>query len=145
MNPTTASLAELVSALNDGVAFYERLAQKVGDAELVALFLRMAALKRAIADDINAEIALAGVHPRDEGSVVGALRILYAEALGALDDRNAATYVGRLEEHEDRLLAAFREAVLAGDSAKVREIALRYYPDIERMHAQMSRLKQRLA
>ena len=145
MSQTTASLSELVSALNDGVAFYERLAQKVGDAELVALFERMAQVKRAIAGDINVEIALEGVRPRDEGSMVGALRILYAEALGGLNDGNAATYVARLEEHEDRLLAAFREAVLAGESPKVREIALAYYPEVEQMHAEMSRLKKRLA
>ena len=145
MSRTTASLAELVSALNDGVAFYERLAQKVGDAELVALFERMAQVKRAIAGDINVEIALEGVRPRDEGSVVGALRILYAEVLGGLTDDNAATHVARLEEHEDRLLAAFREAVLAGDSPKVREIALHYYPEVESMQARMSRLKKRLA
>ena len=145
MPPPPDSLAELARALNDGVAFYERAARKVGDGELVGLFERMASLKKAIAADINAEIALDGEPPREAGTVSGAIRILYADVLGALTDQNAATYVARLEEHEDRLLAAFRAAVLAGDAPRVRDLALRYYPGIDRMHAEMSRLKKRLA
>jgi hypothetical protein len=39
---------------------------------------------------------------------------------------------------------AFRDAVLGGDSPRVRDLALRYYPEVERMHAQMSRLKKQL-
>jgi uncharacterized protein (TIGR02284 family) len=142
---TPDSLADLARTLNDGVAFYERAARKVGDGELARLFERLAMLKKNIAADINAEIALDGAPPRETGSVSGAIRILYAEVLGALTDANAATFVARLEEHEDRLLGAFRDAVLAGDSPRVRDLALRYYPEVERMHAEMSRLKKQLA
>jgi uncharacterized protein (TIGR02284 family) len=145
MPPTSASLDELVATLNDGVAFYERAATKVGDPGLVDLFGRMARLKQAIAGDLNVELALLGARPREQGSVFGAIRIAYAEVLGALTDQNAATYVARLEEQEDRLLAAFRDGVLAGDSSRVRDLALRYYPEVERMHAEMSALKKRLA
>jgi uncharacterized protein (TIGR02284 family) len=142
---TPDSLADLARTLNDGVAFYERAAHKVGDGDLARLFERMAALKKDIAADINAEIALDGAPPREAGTVSGAMRILYAEVLGALTDRNAATFVARLEAHEDRLLEAFRAAVLAGDSPRVRDMALRYYPEIDRMHAEMSRLKKLFA
>ena len=145
MSRTSASLAELVSTLNDGVAFYERAAAKVADPEFVALFQRMARLKRAISGDLKVEIALEGAVPPAEGSVLGAVRILYAELLASLADHNAATYVARLEEQEDRLLAAFRDGALGADSAKARELALHYYPEIEAMHAEMSRLKKRLA
>ena len=145
MSQTSASLDELVAALNDGVAFYDHAARKVTDPGFIDLFERMARLKQAIAGDLNVEIALLGERPRDQGSMLGAIRIAYAEALGALTDQNAATYVARLEQQEDRLLAAFRDAVLAGDSSRVRDVALRYYPEVERMHAQMSRLKKQLA
>jgi uncharacterized protein (TIGR02284 family) len=145
VSQTHACLDELVATLNDGVAFYERASRKVTDPGLVDLFERMARLKQAIATDLNAELALHGEQPRAGGSVLGALRIAYAEMLGALSDQNAATYVAPLEEQEDRLLAAFRDAVLDGDRPRVRDMALRYYPEIERMHAQMSRLKKKLA
>ena len=145
MPQPTASLDELVATLNDGVAFYGRAARKVADAGLVDLFGRMARLKEAIAADLNAELALQGERPRGVGSMFGAIRLAYAEVLGALTDHNAATYVARLEEQEDRLLAAFRDAVLGGDSSQVRDLALRYFPQVERMHAEMSRLKKHLA
>ena len=144
MAQQASSLAELVSALHDGVAFYERAAAKVTDPAFVDLFARMAALKRRIAGDLNVELTLRGERPRDEGSLLGAVRILYAEAIAGLTDRSVATYVARLEEQEDRLLHAFREAVLAGDSASVRDMALLYYPEVEKMHADMSRLKKML-
>jgi uncharacterized protein (TIGR02284 family) len=143
MTQTSASLAELVSALNDGVAFYGRAAQKVGDPGLVDLFTRMAALKQRIAADINAEIALEGAPPRETGSVFGALRRFYADLSARIGEEEAPVYIARLEEQEDRLLAAFREAVLGGDSDKVRMLALRFYPEIDAMHAEMSRLKKR--
>lgn len=142
---TSASLEELVATLNDGVAFYEHAARKVTDAGFVDLFERMARLKQAIAGDFNVEISLLGERPREQGSMFGAIRIAYAEVLGALTDQNAATYVARLEEQEDRLLAAFRDAVLGGESSRARDLALRYYPEIEQMHAEMSRLKKHLA
>ena len=145
MTPLVSSLAELVAALNDGVAFYERAAQKISDPGLVDLFARMARLKRSIADEINGAIAHEGERPQEGGSMFGALRMLYADVLAQLSDQNAATYVARLEEEEDRLRATFREAVLGGDSATVRELALRLYPEIDAMHAEMSALKKRLA
>jgi uncharacterized protein (TIGR02284 family) len=145
MTQLASSLAELVAALTDGAAFYERAAAKVSDRALVDLFERMGRLKRSIADEINAEIAHAGETPREGGSVFGTMRRLYADVLASLDDGNAGVYVARLEDEEDRALAAFREAVLGGDSARVRELALRLYPEIEAMHAEMSRLKKALA
>jgi hypothetical protein len=81
---------------------------------------------------------------RGVGSVFDAIRIAYAQALEALTDRNAATCVARLEEQEDCLLATFRYAVLGGDSTRARDMALRHYPEVERMHAEMSRLDQHL-
>ena len=144
MTPLASSLAELVAALNDGVAFYTRAAQKVSDPALVDLFTRMGQLKRSIADEINTAISREGEPPQEGGSMFGALRRLYVDVLAQLSDQNAATYVARLEEEEDRLVATFREAVLGGDSATVRELALRLYPEIDAMHAEMSRLKKAL-
>jgi uncharacterized protein (TIGR02284 family) len=144
VSTTTASLAELVSALNDGVAFYDSAARKATDPGLVDLFTRMARLKQAIARDIGAEIRSRGERPPGDGSVFGALRIVYADVLVKLTDQDATAYIARLEEEEDRLLAAFRSAVLAGDSQPVRDVALRHYPEIEKMHAEMSRLKKHL-
>jgi len=143
MTAVAASLADLVRMLNDGIQFYSSAAGKVSDVDLASFFGQMANLKRRIADDLNAEIVEQGEPPLVDGSLMGVLRKAYADTLAALSDDTAQQYVSQLEEHEDRLLAAFREAVLGDSSSQVRELALRYFPEVETMHARMRTLKQR--
>jgi uncharacterized protein (TIGR02284 family) len=137
-------LAEALAALDDGAIFYARAAETVADPALADLFARMAELKRALAQELNAELAGAGVPAQTGGSVFGALRRLYAQGLAALSEDRAATLVARLEEEEDRALAAFREAVLGAATDRESDLARRVYPQVEAMHAQMSRLKKTL-
>ena len=142
MTEVSSSLAELVGSLKDGIAFYRDAAGKVSDPELSEFFQRMGKLKEAIAADLNAEIELEGDDPREKGSLLGGLRQMYADTLARLGDDTAREYVAQLEDHEDRMLARFREAALANPSSRVRELALVHFPEIEKMHAQMRRLKQ---
>lgn len=142
MTMVSSSLAELVQTLNDGIEFYLGAAGKVSDPELAGFFQRMNYLKKTIAADLNAEIAIEGDKPREAGSFLGSMRKTYADALAKLSDSTAQQYIAQLEEHEDRLLAAFREAVISDPSNRVRELALLYFPEIEKMHADMRRLKQ---
>lgn len=141
MTETSSSLADLVQMLNDGVDFYLGAAGKVGDPALIECFQRMSFLKKTIASDLNAEIALEGDKPRESGTLAGAIRKGYADLLAKFGDDNARQYISQLEEHEDRMLAAFREALLSDPSSRVRELALLYFPEIEKMHADMRRLK----
>ena len=143
MTRVSSSLAELVELLNDGIAFYQDAAGKVGDPALSELMQKMSYLKKAIAADLNAEIALEGELPRDQGSWFGGMRRTYADLLSRFGDRDSERdLIAQLEEHEDRLLAAFREATLGDASARVRDLALNYFPEIEAMHARMRDLKQ---
>lgn len=141
MTQVSSSLADLVQILNDGISFYLDAASKVSEPELSSFFQRMSYLKKTIAADFNSEIARQGDTPSEEGSFLGAMRAAYADVLAKLSDNTARQYIDELEEHEDRLVAAFREAVLADPSARVRELALLYFPEIEKMHAEMRRLK----
>lgn len=141
MTAVTAALGELVEILNDGIEFYRSASEKVSDPQLSDMFLRMSVLKQSIATDLNAEITHGGAPRCDEGSFLGPIRKAYAEVLASLSDENATRYISELEQHEDRLIAAFREAVLGDPSARVRDLALMFYPDVEKMHADMRRLK----
>jgi len=144
MTKVSSSLSELVELLNDGIAFYQDAAGKVGDPALAELMQKMGYLKKAIAADLNAEIALEGEAPREHGSWFGSMRRTYADLLTRFGERDSdRDLVAQLEEHEDRLLAAFREATLGDASARVRDLALNYFPEIEAMHARMRELKQR--
>ena len=140
MSHVSASLSDLVQALNDGIDFYRHAAEKTEEKELAEFFQRMSYLKKTIASDLNAEIAIEGEKPTQSGSFVGGLRKTYADLKARMGDATPQ-YIAELEEHEDRLLTASREAALQDKSSKVRELALLYFPEIERMHSDMRRLK----
>jgi uncharacterized protein (TIGR02284 family) len=130
-------LAELVDVLLDGIAFYEQAAERVRDPRLVEFFLRMGYFKKAIAADLVAELVRLGEPAPDTGS----LRHAYAGVLAELGDATPRRYLDRLEEHEERLLAACREALDAGGPEHVQELARVYLPMVDRMHREMRRLK----
>lgn len=142
MSKISSSLADLVELLNDGIDFYLAAAGKVSDPELSEFLQKMSYLKKAIAADLNAEIAIEGDTPREHGTWLGGMRKTYTDMLSRFGDKTARDYIAELEDHEDRLLAAFREAVLDSSSGRVRDLALNYFPEIEAMHAQMRQLKQ---
>ena len=76
-------------------------------------------------------------------SSFGSMRRTYADLRSRFGGHDGERdLVAQLEEHEDRLLAAFREATLGNESARVRDLALNYFPEIEAMHARMRDLKQ---
>ena len=137
-----ASLSELVQVLVDGIAFYEQAAEKVEDDRLVDFFLRMGYLKKAIAADLEAELAYAGAAPPSGGSTRGKLRQVYSEALAALSDDTARSYIEQLEQHEENLMAAFRDASRDDAPERVRELARLYFPEVNKMHLEMQRLKE---
>ena len=141
MNDIASSLGELVQILNNGIEFYRGASAKVSDPALAGCFQRMAYLKQTIAADLNAEIAIQGEPPREAGSFAGSMQRAYADVLAKLSDDTAQIYIVQLEEHEDKLLAAFREAVLGDPSARVRDLALLHFPEIDKMHSEMRRLK----
>ena len=136
------SLTELVQILLDGIAFYEQAAEKVRDQRLVDFFLRMGYLKKAIAADLEAELAYDGEPTPEAGSLRARLRQTYTDVLAALSDDTAAQYVAQLEQHEDHLLAAFRAASADEAPDRVRELARLYFPEVNKMHLEMQRLKE---
>jgi uncharacterized protein (TIGR02284 family) len=136
-----SSLVELLHVLHDGIAFYEQAAEKVAESRLVDFFLRMGYQKKAIAADLHAELERLGELEPVDGTVRGRLRQAYAEVLAVLSDDTARSYVEQLEQHEDLLLAAFREACDDGAPERVRDLARLHFPEVNRMHLEMQRLK----
>jgi len=144
MSETTSSLNELLQVLNDSAAFYDDAAQHVDDGVYQSLFRRMGANKRAIADDLRVEIAARGDAPATGGTVTGSLRQGWTDLRARLGGKPELQFVSRLEESEDAVIRAFREAVLESDRAEVRAIAQKHMADINRMHEEIRNLKHRL-
>jgi uncharacterized protein (TIGR02284 family) len=140
-NKETADLNDLIEVLNDGKSFYEEAANKV-KSDLASVFQRMARTKGAIAADLSGKVASRGGKPASGGTLSGTMRKLYAEARTSVAGDREAEFVKQLEEFEDRILEAFRESVEHSDDAGVREIALRYLPEVTRDHNDMRALKK---
>ncbi|AKC87040.1 PA2169 family four-helix-bundle protein [Pseudoxanthomonas suwonensis] len=135
------SLNDLIAISRDGQEFYTEAAQRVEDAELAALFRRMAAVKTDVVGQLSATVQSAGGTPDTDGTLVGSLRQAYGNVRAALGDSKYA-YVAQLEESEDRLLEAFDEVVADADTpAAARDAALRLLPEVRACHDEMRRRK----
>lgn len=144
MGTTTDALNALLDALTDSADFYDAAAARVGDATYQALFRRMGANKRAIAGDLRAEVSRRGGEPTPQGSHHPSLRQGWAELRARLSAHPELAFVSQLEETEDAVIRAFREAVLESEQAEVRAIAQKHMAEVNRMHEEIRTLKHRL-
>lgn len=142
MNKTANRLNQLVEALNDGIEFHEHAAKETKQPAYRDLFLDLARVKKLIAADLQAEVALQGDDPDTDGSWLGDIREGYAKLKSKMVKDADAAWIASIEEQEDRVLEAFREAVEGDQPPKVRELAARYLPEVKKMHDQMRDLKR---
>lgn len=138
---TTHNLNDLIEIARDGKDFYTEAAGQVKNAELSALFSRIASTKSDIVTALSTEVAATGGSPAEHGTFVGSMQQLYGKVRAAFGD-TAYGYVAELEESEDRLLKAFNE--VAGDtglSPAARSAVERLLPIVRGTHREMSQLK----
>jgi len=140
-NKTAATLNDLVEALNDGIAFYDHAAKETNDLAHQDLYRNMSRLKGLIAADLKAEVARQGEEPANDSTWLGEFRQGYADLKAKLVKDPDAAYVSSLEEQEDRVLKAFREAVESDQPPRVRELAATHLPEVQGMHDRMRALK----
>jgi uncharacterized protein (TIGR02284 family) len=141
MSTDTATLNDMIEVLNDGKKFYEEAVGEVRRTDLKALFSRMARTKGAIASDLRTAVVANGGKPSEGGTFAGALRKAYAEIATKLSTDKDYTYIAQLEQFEDRILQAFKDAQAKSDDQGVRTIAERYMPEVLRDHNEMRGLK----
>jgi uncharacterized protein (TIGR02284 family) len=141
-NNTVATLNDLVEALNDGIAFYDHAATESDDAVHVQLYRDMSRIKGVIAADLKAEVARQGGKPANDSSWLGDFRQGYADLKAKLMKDPDEAYVSSLEEQEDRVLHAFRDALDQDQPPRVRELAAAYLPEVRGMHDRMRALKK---
>lgn len=141
MSQTTSSLSELVSALNDGIAFYDEALRRITNPIYTDVFDRMRDLKSTIAADINDEIVIEAEQPKSEGTWLGSLRLNYADAVADLADHPRYSFVEQVVAQEQRVLEAFRSASSFNQSDRARELATLYLPQVESMYDEIFKLK----
>ncbi len=142
MTKITATLNDLVDALNDGIAFYDHAAQETYDLRRKDLFHNMSRIKGNIAGELKVEVAKLGGDAANDSHWLGEFRQGYADLKAKLTKDPDAVYISALEAQEDRVLHAFRDAMESDQPVRVRELAAKYLPDVRQMHDQMRDLKQ---
>lgn len=139
---TTATLNDLLEAVNDGIAFYDHAATEATQPAHQQLFRDMSSSKSAIATDLKAELAVLGGEPANDSTWLGDFRQGYADLKAKLTKDPDAAYIDSLEAQEDRVLHAFRDAVDADQPSRVRELAIAHLPAVTAMHDRMRALKR---
>lgn len=141
MSDKTSALSELVNALDDGIAFYDEALRRISNPIYTDVFERMRALKTTIAADLNDEIISEAEQPPSDGTLLGSIRLNYADAVANLADHPRHSFVEQLVAQEERVLEAFRSASSSNPSARVQELATLYLPKVELMYDEISKLK----
>jgi uncharacterized protein (TIGR02284 family) len=140
MTDTRATLDELVQVLLDGIAFFGDAADHSKHAGHAQLFRDLRQSKQKIADDLRAAAPL-GSAPPDHSTFTAGLRQGYVDLRARLAEDPDEPYARALEAQEDRILAAFHDAVNHGAPGPVRDVARRHLPQVQRMHDLLKALK----
>lgn len=140
MTDKTAQLNELIEITRDGQRFYEHAHDEVEDVRLQLLFRDMSQNKGELIRALSIQVGAEQERPASGGTVVGKLRLVYADTKARLSDDKDATYVAQLEEAEDRILHAFEEA-LEGAEPDVRTVLLAEMPKVRGNHERIRALK----
>lgn len=144
MNKTAHTLNDLIQIARDGQDFYNEAAGKVKDPELSSLFTRIAATKADIIASLSAAVSAAGGKPAEHGTFVGSMQQFYGRVRASLGDTTYG-FVAELEESEDRLLNAFRDALSDTDTSPLaRQEIQRLLPEVQQTHAVMRERKHAL-
>lgn len=137
----TKEVQELITILNDSADFYREAHDKVTNASLKETFDEIAGIKEQLVDRLQPLVVLQKGEAEHGHSVSVKVRQIYTNVLASLQKDKAETFIDNLEEVEDKTRQQARKAMDAADTTIV-AIALRdAFPDIERCHDEMSRLK----
>jgi uncharacterized protein (TIGR02284 family) len=138
---TAHTLNDIIEIARDGQDFYTEAADKVKDAELSALFTKIAGVKSQIVSSLSSTVAATGAKPAEHGTVVGSMQQFYGKVRATLGDTQYG-YVAELEESEDRLLKAFKDTLTDSDTPPAaRAEVSRLLPLVQETHDVMRNRK----
>lgn len=131
MNGRTATLGELVEALNDGVAYFDIAAERSHRAACIELFQQIRRLKLSIAAELSAGALAEPAAADADGGWLEAYRRSCAGLADQLARDTESANIAALEAQERRIARAFRDAIGREREPQVRELAATYLPEVE--------------
>ncbi len=141
MSSKTAQLNELIAITRDGQHFYEHASSQVKDSQLKGLFATMSRNKTEVIQALSSSVAANDEQPTMDDTLFGKLKQMYADTRALISSDEDATYVAQLEEAEDRILNAFKDALEDADP-ELKVVLNREMPKVRACHDRMSSLKR---
>ncbi|MCQ4258071.1 ferritin-like domain-containing protein [Stutzerimonas stutzeri] len=138
MNQKTTHLNELIEITRDGQHFYQHALEVVKDVELQHLFRDMAQSKTHIIQALSVKVAANQEQPAQGGTATGKLREVYADTKARLGNADAV-YIDQLDQTEERILAAFEDALSTAEP-DVRALLAIELPKIRACHERIHKL-----
>lgn len=138
MNQNVSHLNELIEITRDGQHFYQHALEKVKDVELQHLFRDIAQSKTHIIQALSVKVAASQEQPAQGGTTTGKLREMYADTKARLGDTDAV-YIDQLDQVEERILAAFEDA-LTNAEPDVKALLAIELPKIRACHERIHKL-----
>ena len=143
-NHEIAKLDDLITTTIDSVRGYEHSAEKAPESRYAPFFQRMAAERRGVVADLQAQSRALGGTPTEHGSTAAHVHRLFESMRSALGGGDAAI-IAEVERGEDYLKEEF-ERVLKDDrmSAETLAVVRTAFASVMRGHDEARALKHEL-
>jgi uncharacterized protein (TIGR02284 family) len=122
MSYETATLQQLLHALDDSSTLYRRLAPKTTSSHLKLLLERAVLTHQWIASELVERMLATGGDPQRGGSLLGPLHALRANWLARIGPDLERAYAAQALRCEDRVLQRFDEAAAETTDAGLRDL-----------------------
>lgn len=136
------NINRIISTLKSGADFYRKASRTSGKPEHAGVFIEHAELRETVARELAAVIEGVGGEVKEADLKEDAMK--NATRIGAIFADTEKTLVAGLEEHEDRTLAVFREAIHHPDNAGDEAALSDYMHKFQESHDRMKALKDSL-
>jgi uncharacterized protein (TIGR02284 family) len=132
------TLNRLIEICRDGERGYQAAAQGVKNDALRDMFLKYSDQRHRFISELQDEIRLLGLAPRNSGSMTGALHRGWLNLRSAVSGGDQATILAECQRGEDAALEIYEETLQEELPAQVRELIQRQYEEVketdERIH-----------
>ena len=139
MSQRLNNLNEIISVLKSGAEFYRKASRQTDKEDLSALYVEHAELRESAAVELSGVVDDAGHEPADASPAERGRAAL--TRAGTLFNDTDDVLISGLEEHEDRTVAAFRNALMSRDNERDHAMLESYMQSFQQSHERMRALK----
>lgn len=144
-NTDTSKLDDLITTTIDSARGFENSAEEAPDGRFTPFFREMAAERRTVVTELQAQSRALGGSPTEQGSVAAALHRRWEDLRAALGGGDKAV-IQEVERGEDYLKAEYERAIADTNiSEPTRAVIQTAYGSVRRGHDRASMLKKEMA